>query len=230
MRRTVVFSLVACLTSLVACGDAEVTRSPGSTLDVGGISVFAVERPAAAPVDEIGPVVLFLHGASFTAEVWVETGLLDDVAAAGFDAVAVDVPGYGLTEEVDVAPASFLASLVEVVDEGRGVVVVSPSMSGSFTLPLLVEGPLDHLAGVVPVAPVGSRTFIASATEPVDVPALVVWGTEDDVIEPAQADALAAAFVDGRVVLVDGAGHAAYRDEPEAFGEVLIDFVGGLGG
>jgi pimeloyl-ACP methyl ester carboxylesterase len=207
---------------LVSCGGDE-TRSPGTAIDVAGTSVFTVERSAP---DATGPTVLFLHGASFTAEVWVETGLLDDVAAAGHDAVAVDLPGYGLTDDTDVSSAEFLAALVAEVDSGSGVVVVAPSMSGSFLLPLLAERRTDHLAGVVPVAPVGVDDFVGAVTEPLaDPPAMVVWGAQDDVIDPDGATRLASAFVDSQVVVLDGAGHSAYRDDPTAFLAALVAFI-----
>jgi len=215
--------VVAAMVGAVVRYGREMPRTDGIRLDVGGTSVFAVERRAA---DSSGPAVLFLHGRSFTAEVWIETGLLDDVAAAGHDAIAVDLPGYGLTDGTDTSSADFLGALLAEVDTGEGVVVVAPSMSGSFLLPLLAARRTEHLAGVVPVAPVGVAEFVGVIDEPIEgVPALVVWGADDDVISPDGASVLASAFVESQVVVLDDAGHSAYRDDPAAFLEVLTAFV-----
>jgi predicted alpha/beta-fold hydrolase len=43
-------------------------------------------------------VVLFCHGAAFTSHTWQITGVLDELGAQGFAAVALDLPGYGQSE------------------------------------------------------------------------------------------------------------------------------------
>ena len=54
----------------------------------------------------------------------------------------------------------------------------------------------------------------------VDAPALVLHGARDRYIPPRFADGLAAALGDGRVELVEGAGHWPWLDRPE-----LVDRV-----
>jgi abhydrolase domain-containing protein 14 len=173
-------------------------------------------------------VVLFLHGASFTSKVWQETGIANDLAEAGIASVAVDLPGYGETPATDASPATVLANVIAAVDRGHGVVVVSPSMSGSFSLPLLASGPPAELVGFVPVAPVGINEFVAAVDTPVALPTLIVWGESDDVINPRQAKLLAKQFSNSEVMMIRGGGHAAYRDEPKRFSTALIEFVNGL--
>ena len=41
------------------------------------------------------PTVVFLHGARYTSDTWNEIGALDNVAANGYHAVALDLPGFG---------------------------------------------------------------------------------------------------------------------------------------
>jgi pimeloyl-ACP methyl ester carboxylesterase len=63
-----------------------------------------------------------------------------------------------------------------------------------------------------------------------DVPALVVVG-EQDVLSPvAQAQQMADALPQGRLAVVQEAGHLTAVEDPQAFGAVLTGFLSGLGG
>lgn len=217
-------SAISALVLLVGCGTGA-DRSPGSSISVQGTDVFLSERSGSADLE--GPTVLFLHGASFTAEVWIETGILDTVSEAGLRSVAIDLPGYGMTPAIDSDRGDFLAAVMAELDDGNGVVVVSPSMSGSWSLDLIASHGAGSMRGFVPVAPVGIETF--SELPLVEgLPTLIVWGADDDVISPSLAEDLATVLVDSQVEIVDEAGHAVYRNQPDAFSDLLLGFVESL--
>jgi pimeloyl-ACP methyl ester carboxylesterase len=98
------------------------------------------------------PVVL-LHRASFNAETWAQIGTMAALARAGFLAYSVDLPGYGKSSPTQGSPRTWLGALLDHLQIDRPV-VVSPSMSGRFALPLLTELP-QRVRGFVAVAPVG---------------------------------------------------------------------------
>lgn len=175
---------------------------------------------------EEAPAVLLLHGARFDAATWQRLGTLDALAAAGLRAIALDLPGYGRSQSVRTSREEFLAALLPRLDVGRPV-LVSPSMSGRWSLPLVREHP-ELLSGFVPVAPAGAPAFARSVRDN-PLPTLVLWGGADRVFPPSQAPELAKAFQNARVRVFPGASHPAYRDAPEAFHRELIDFVRGLG-
>jgi pimeloyl-ACP methyl ester carboxylesterase len=56
-------------------------------------------------------------------------------------------------------------------------------------------------------------------------PTLVVQGTADQVVAPANARVLAGLLPNARVELFDGAGHLLYWEHPERFGRVVTDFL-----
>ncbi len=58
------------------------------------------------------------------------------------------------------------------------------------------------------------------------VPALVVAGTDDRLMPPAHAHALAAALPLARLARVPGAGHMAYLEAPAAFAREVLEFLG----
>lgn len=172
-----------------------------------------------------GPTVLLLHGARYSSETWRKLGTIELLAKEGFRVLALDLPGYGESEASDVAPDSFLASLLPLVTDGP-VAVVSPSMSGRYSFPLLERRP-SYVAGFAPVAPAAISEFIDKIRGS-SVPALVVWGEKDKVVPPKESRALADALPNSRRVEIEGAGHACYLDQPEAFHRELLIFLKGL--
>jgi len=191
---------------------------------VQGVEVHAV-RAGPVPDDAVGSVLL-LHGAAFHSGTWVELGTLDRLAREGVCVVAVDLPGYGRTPAgPDVDERSFLAELVDELDVGRPV-IVSPSMSGRFGFPLVTGWP-ELVSGFVPVAPVGIAEH-AARLDGLDLPALIVWGERDAVVPLAAADTLADHLPGSRKLVLEGARHPAYLDDPDTFHAELLDFVRGV--
>ncbi len=206
----------------VAAQDTVATGSVRS-VEVGGGSITVVEREASGP--GAGPSVLFLHGAAYTSQTWVANGILDAVAGAGHRAVAIDLPGSGSSGQVDLANDEFLVALfTELGLDPASTVIVSPSMSGTFSLPALRHPFFSDLAGYVPVAPVGASSFAAQGPV-VDIPALVVWGDGDGADPQGAAEQLAAGFADAEVLVLADAGHAAYESQPAAFTDAFLAFV-----
>ena len=66
---------------------------------------------------------------------------LRTLAALGHEVVAIDLPGFGKTQVTDKGlagdKASYLSAAISALSPEP--VVVSPSMSGSFVVPLLVR-------------------------------------------------------------------------------------------
>ncbi len=60
------------------------------------------------------------------------------------------------------------------------------------------------------------------------VPALVIVGDEDELSPPSEAEAMAAAVPDGRLVVIGEAGHLSAMEHPEAFNRAVADFVRSL--
>lgn len=187
---------------------------------VGDTEVRVVE---AGPAD--GGVILFLHGGRFSSRTWQELGSLTLAARNGFRAVAIDLPGFGETAATESQPAEFLLELLNTLGPARPV-IVSPSMSGKFSLPFVSRHP-DRIAGFVPVAPAYVEQFrdeLGNAT----APALVLWGDADQTFPVQGAEELHKLLpgsAAAEVVIVADAGHACYLDRPEPFHQALFAFA-----
>lgn len=165
--------------------------------------------------------VLLLHGGRFSSATWEELGTLDALADAEIGAVAVDLPGFGESSAgVDDRPG-FLAELIVELGLDRPV-VVSPSMSGSFSTPLFCSED-SPFGGWVPVAPVGLEA--CSDLGDMRTPTLIVWSSTDAVVDVAGAHALHAALPDSRLELFEDAGHPCYLDDPDRFHALLVEFA-----
>jgi abhydrolase domain-containing protein 14 len=215
-------AISALLTLTVTAGGCG-SGAPASTM-------IASERLAVAGCNlrlrSAGPVgappVLLLHGAAFSSRTWLELGTLDALAAAGFRAIAVDLPGYG--ESAPGGPAG--EELVGAILDALGLpsaALIAPSMSGKFALPFVAAHP-ERVTRCVPVAPVGVPEQLAALRD-CSVPTLIFWSDTDQVVPPAQAEALAAALPASRLHWMRGAPHPCYLQDPAAFHVALIAFL-----
>ncbi len=104
--------------------------------------------------------------------------------------------------------------------------IVSPSMSGQFSFPLLIRTP-EKVAAFIPVAPAGSDKYLRLLKR-VKVPTLVVWGEKDEIIPMEKSDALAAVLEDAKRVILKDAGHPCYVEKPAEFHRELLAFLQSL--
>lgn len=193
------------------------------TLELSGKKIHYLEAGGAAGS---APDVLLLHGARFSSKTWLELGTIDKLAEAGYHVVAVDLPGYGQSEKSPIARESFVVELMNALSLEKAA-VVSPSMSGGFSLPLLATAS-ERVSGYIPVAPGGIDQY-ASKLSHVKVPTLIVWGEKDAIIPLAESEKLQAAIPGSRRFIMKGASHPCYLDDPDAFHAELLSFLASLG-
>ncbi|XP_037070324.1 protein ABHD14B-like [Pollicipes pollicipes] len=209
----------------------EITVKTGE-VSVQGVDVhYAVALPEAPPAD--GLTFLLLHGSRFSSATWQEMKTLRTLAALGYTAVAIDLPGAGFSKSrsrgslpADASRAGFLAAVRSALGLSGRTVLVSPSLSGEFSLPLLAEQP-GWLAGFVPVAPVGTEKLSAEQLRAIRVPTAIVYGSEDRGLGAASQRALSA-IPTSTVAVIPGGGHPAYLHDPALWHRVLHNFAQSL--
>jgi len=76
--------------------------------------------------------------------------------------------------------------------------------------PTLVRVVNEDLAGILP----GIR-----------MPALIVWGDQDQEVPRSAMEAMAAGLPDARLVVFEGAGHFPFLDQPERFTRTVTEFL-----
>lgn len=169
-----------------------------------------------------GQPVVLLHGAAFEAATWESLGTLALLAEAGHHVLAVDLPGYGRSQKSSFEPQTYLLPLLEALHVERPI-LVAPSMSGKFGLPMLDRHP-ERLRAFVGIAPVGIENHLETLKGNV-VPTLLLWGDDDRVVPEALAKRLEARMPNARRVTLENAGHACYMRQTDRFHEELLKFL-----
>ncbi|XP_060582370.1 protein ABHD14A-like isoform X1 [Ruditapes philippinarum] len=178
--------------------------------------------------DEAKSDVLFLHGMSFKSETWVSKPLWTLqllYKTGGFRAVAIDLPGFGDSPQAEVDPAAFMEAVIAKL-QLNAPVIVSPSMSGTYSLPYLfknVSNALSRSKGFVPVAPAGTDNYKTQFPD-LMIPNLVIYG-ENDKRSGASSAKNFETIKQKTVVELAGARHACYMNKPDEFHKHLIDFL-----
>jgi pimeloyl-ACP methyl ester carboxylesterase len=95
-------------------------------------------------------------------------------------------------------------------------------MSGSYSLPFLVER-AQSLSGFVAIAPVAIIQY-AHQLQNIDLPTLLIWGSNDNIVPLPQADLLATALTNSRKITLENAGHACYMKATPQFHQHLLEF------
>jgi pimeloyl-ACP methyl ester carboxylesterase len=219
--------LLSIAAALVVCGAGRAAEAPADAKAADGvrsrrgdIKMRALHWLEAGP--ESGMPVLLLHGARFHSGTWQKLGTLTRLADAGFHAVAIDLPGYGASPG---RPSSAVLDLADFIAEQKLAppVVLAPSMSGSYALPLVTEHP-EKVAGFVAVAPVELSAY-ENALRKLALPTLILWGEKDTVVPVYQANDLHEWVKDSKLVILSGASHPCYLDKPDEFHAALIEFL-----
>lgn len=175
--------------------------------------------------DTTAQPVLLLHGARFSSQTWREINTLTILADKGYRAVAVDLPGYGNSQSLAGSAPQFLLDLLNALNLNLPV-IVSPSMSGNYSLPFIVNH-RELLRGFVAVAPVGiSQT--ALQLKGIDLPTLAIWGSNDKIIPLQQAELLVKLMPNAQKVILPNAGHPCYLGATDEFHKHLLTFLGSL--
>ncbi|BCS98653.1 hypothetical protein DSLASN_42850 [Desulfoluna limicola] len=170
-----------------------------------------------------GQSVIFLHGMRFSSLNWEELGTLDLLADKGFDAIAVDLPGYGQSPRADdIAIEDVLPLIIEALGVEKPV-IVAPSFSGTYALPVVSEHPSDF-SGFVAPAPLGIPEN-AGALKGTSLPFLIIWGDDDPIVPEENAHVLDSVLADSHVVILPGGGHPTYINQTETFHRHLVRFL-----
>ena len=194
-----------------------VNRSELSLTQHGTISYLHAGPPSS------DRLVVFLHGAVFSARTWQVVGTLDALADAGVRSVALELPGSanGLSgpRQSTAHMRTLLGAFVRELGWQHRVLVVAASRGGMVGSPFVFEQP-EQAAGYVSVAALLDKPSGANTSS---VPALVIWGALDS---PGRSEATMRAFTSAHRVILPDAPHPAYLKEPARFSEPVLAFAG----
>lgn len=194
------------------------------TVNIKGVETFVQSASPPPGVHVHGQNVVLLHGAAFTSQTWIsQVPTIATLASVGYRVEAIDLPGYGRSKGAAKDKGDWLSEAITVISPDNLPVVVSPSMSGSFIIPLLEKHP-EKIAGWIPVAPVNTaqgRSFFPSLR----VPTLIVYGELDTGLGVRSAADLALIPTATKPQELPGAKHPAYLDQPDLWHKLVVNFL-----
>uniref|UniRef100_A0A8D0F8U8 Abhydrolase domain containing 14B n=2 Tax=Strigidae TaxID=30459 RepID=A0A8D0F8U8_STROC len=208
-------------------GRPQTTVLASSTITVEGQTLFYRQAEPAGQAPKL--TVLLLHGIRFSSDTWLQLQTLATLAENGYRAVAIDLPGKvgagGSPYSSPVgqpAPGAFLKAVSEALCLGPAV-VISPSLSGMYSLPFLFQH--NHLLkAYVPVAPICTEKFTAEQYAQIKTPTLIVYGDKDMELGQVSLNNLRH-LPEHRVLVLQDAGHACYLDKPNEWHRGLLAFL-----
>lgn len=179
--------------------------------------------------DSKKPVIVLLHGAAFNAQNWLKIGTLAKLKEWGYRAIALNLyysdndRVFGVGEEKGV----LIQKAIEALDLSS-VVIVSPSASGSYSTPYILESHNhDKIAGYIPIAPVLPPQYTVDHFKELKIPSMIVKGDKPDGIAERGLERLQA-IPGSTLEVLANAGHPSYIDNPTQWHKVLQTFLTGL--
>jgi pimeloyl-ACP methyl ester carboxylesterase len=173
-----------------------------------------------------GVPVVFLHGFSFTSHVWQRTDVTELLKEKRVPFLALDMP-YGLksecqprTRDVEVNVA-VVRGAVQNIFGTVAPVLVGASLGGYVALKYAVRFPVKGLLLMAPVRVL--EESLVEAYSQFQFPVRTVCGSEDRIVSLEELRDLSNRLSNAKLIVYEGAGHAAYLDSPERFKRDLLE-------
>jgi pimeloyl-ACP methyl ester carboxylesterase len=173
-----------------------------------------------------GVPVVFLHGFSFTSDVWQRTGVMELLKEKRVPFLALDMP-YGLksdcqpkTRDMEVN-VTVVREAVQKVFGAAAPVLVGASLGGHVALKYAVRFPVKGLLLMAPVR-VLEETLVKIYSQ-FQFPVHIICGSEDRIASLEELRRLADRLSNAQLEVYEGAGHAAYLDYPDRFRRDLLE-------
>ena len=171
--------------------------------------------------------IIFLHGLSYTINVWKRIGVTKTLIEKNVPFLALDMP-YGVKSQCQPKTrnpqtnVNFAVEAVKSVFGSEVPVVVGASLGGYIALNYAAQHPVKGLFLVAP-AHTFEEADLIKAYERFNFPVRIVWGSQDSVISGEEMRTLTDKLPNAKMLVYNGAAHSAYQDEPDWFKRDLLE-------
>ncbi len=171
-----------------------------------------------------GVPLVFLHGYSFTSDIWKEIGVLSFLKEQRIPFIALDLP-YGAKSQCHPktqAPhvnVGVLRQALSAFFGDEGVFLVGASLGGYMALHYATQHPVK---GLLLIAPVHSTESVLTQQYSNLSNITLIYGSTDTIVSFQEMKNLAHQLPNANLLVYEGAGHPAYLHNPKRFLEDLI--------
>jgi pimeloyl-ACP methyl ester carboxylesterase len=173
-----------------------------------------------------GVPIVFLHGLSYTADIWQRIGALEYLMKKRVPFLALDMP-YGLKSQCQPKTRSPEKNISYVNEAVRTVfgdavpILVGASIGGNMALKYAAKFPVKGLLLIGPARVL--EPDLVKVYGMFKFSTTIIWGSQDNIISSEDMRILANKLPNAKLVVYDGANHSAYKDEPDRFKHDLLE-------
>jgi len=173
-----------------------------------------------------GIPVVFLHGLSFTLDIWQHIGVTELLIEKRVPFLALDMP-YGLRSRCQPKTRSPEANVAVVAEAVKSVfgsavpVLVGASIGGHVALRYAARFPVKGLLLIAPARALDED--LVQSYGKFNFPVKIIWGSQDNFISGEEMRTLANKLPNAKLLVYNGASHSAYKDQPELFKRDLLE-------
>jgi pimeloyl-ACP methyl ester carboxylesterase len=174
----------------------------------------------------LGVPIVFLHGYSFTSDVWQHTGATELLKLKQVPFLALDMP-YGAKSECHPRTRDEDANVAVVNEAVRTVfgsakpVLVGASLGGHVALKYAARFPVKGLLLLAPTRVLDETLLKAYAGW--RFPVRIIVGSEDRIASHEELRTLADKLPNAKLIVYAKEGHAAYLARPDRFKRDLLE-------
>jgi pimeloyl-ACP methyl ester carboxylesterase len=173
-----------------------------------------------------GTPIVFLHGFSYTSDIWQRIGVTQLLTEKQVPFLLLDMP-YGAKSECqpkthsDEKNVAVAREAIENVFGAEVPVVIGASIGGHMALKYAAQFPVKGLLLVAPSRAI--EETLLEAYPKWTFPVRIIWGTEDNVISGEEMRTLADKLPNAKLVTYQDAKHSAYISQPDRFRRDLME-------
>ena len=173
-----------------------------------------------------GLPIVFLHGLSYTADIWQRITVLDLLKKKNVPFLALDMP-YGLKSQCQPKTRSseeniaFLDEVIKLVFGDVVPVLVGASIGGNMALKYAAKFPVKGLLLIGPARVL--EPDLVKIYDKFKFSTTIIWGSQDTIIASEDMRALADKLPNAKLIVYEEAGHSAYKDQPDRFKHDLLE-------
>jgi pimeloyl-ACP methyl ester carboxylesterase len=174
-----------------------------------------------------GVPIVFLHGLSFTMDVWRDIGVTQLLLEKHLPFLVLDMP-YGMKSrcqprsrnpEVNL---SVVSEAVKSVFTSAAPVLVGASIGGNISLNYAARFPVKGLLLVAPARALDEDDLVKSYGK-FNFPVWIIWGSQDNLVSGEEMRTLADKVPKAKLLVYNEASHPAYLSQPERFKRDLLE-------